>query len=914
MAQQAPAAAPELERVEITGSSIKRIEAETALPVQVITRKDIEATGAQTVEQLLQTISAVSGSGSMITSSASGATTGGVSGVSLRGLSTYRTLVLVNGRRIAPYGLGFSNDSVTVDVNSIPLAMVERVEVLKDGASAVYGSDAIAGVVNFILRKDYKGAELEAYYGDARSNPYISRLTGSYGYGDMATNKFNVMAMVNVQHENPLFGRDRAFANSVVNVGAGNDVTSGNTFPGNFVPFDPATGTQLAGTHNPGAPNNCAPSISDPNTSFFSPHGCRFDYGRYVSLIEKTDRLAFLGTGRLALTSNVEAYAEASFTHNQMNTVIQPVPLSDQFAIPSTNVLANQEPYNGFLNGVALPVNTAPASTIVMTPSSPYYPTAYVNSLGITTAAGGLPDLLVRYRNFATGLRDLTDTSQAPRLVLGTKGTAMNWDFDASLLYSGSQVTEHVNGGFPAYSKLLPLLNSGQVNLFGPNTAAINQQLQATNFIGDAFVDSTSMTSFQAKATRDLMQLPAGPMAFAAGVEERHEDYKVDPSPVIQTGDISGYGGNFLPVDKGRNVTGVFAELDVPILRTLDADFALRHDQYQVSGGATVPKIAARWQPVKQILIRGSLSEGFRAPGLGDLYAPQTQTVTPGLSDPVRCPITHLSQDCATQYTNIQGGNPALTPERSQNRTFGFVFEPIAGASLAVDFFKITLSHAIGTVAPATIVDNQSIYASLITRGPVSAGFPNLPGPITSIDSISINSPGLTKISGVDFDGKWSINLVEAGKLNLSFSGTYMSRFDSQNLDGSWSSAIDQTASAFDAFGGVINRWKYFATVNWVDGPWSTTVTQLHQNNYVDIASTLTGTTPEVSDYTIYGLNETYSGLKGWDITVGVNNLFNTAPPYSNVGGQIPFQAGYNPSYVDPRDRFFYLDVKWKIK
>ena len=146
----------QMQRVEITGSSIKRIDAESALPVQVITRDQIQRSGATNVEQLLQTISSISSSGGLTTASASGATTGGISAVSLHGLTSIRTLVLLNGRRIAPYGIGFTGDSVSVDVNSIPLAAIERVEVLKDGASAVYGSDAIAGVVNFILRQEFK--------------------------------------------------------------------------------------------------------------------------------------------------------------------------------------------------------------------------------------------------------------------------------------------------------------------------------------------------------------------------------------------------------------------------------------------------------------------------------------------------------------------------------------------------------------------------------------------------------------------------------------------------------------------------------------------------------------------------------------------------------------------------------------
>ncbi len=214
------AQAQQMQRVEITGSSIKRIDAETALPVQVITREQIQRSGATNVEQLLQTISSVSSSGGLTAASASGATTGGISAVSLHGLTSIRTLVLLNGRRIAPYGIGFTGDSVSVDVNSIPLAAIERVEVLKDGASAVYGSDAIAGVINFILRQEFKGLELTAEYGDTtQGGANFKRATGTFGFGNLATDRFNVLAVASYQKEGALFGRDRMdFAGKAYNV------------------------------------------------------------------------------------------------------------------------------------------------------------------------------------------------------------------------------------------------------------------------------------------------------------------------------------------------------------------------------------------------------------------------------------------------------------------------------------------------------------------------------------------------------------------------------------------------------------------------------------------------------------------------------------------------------------------------
>src|SRR5712691_3227310 len=198
-----------VERVEITGSSIKRIDAETALPVQIVTRQEIEATGSANVEQFLQGLGlALQGNSNSVVASASGATTGGVSSVSLRGLGSQRTLVLIDGKRVSAGGT--LTDSTTVDVNHIPVAAIERVEVLKDGASAIYGSDAIAGVINFILRKDYKGGEASAY---TNLTQYPGGGTGwgvngLIGFGDMAKDSFNGTMSFDYRKQDALYGRD----------------------------------------------------------------------------------------------------------------------------------------------------------------------------------------------------------------------------------------------------------------------------------------------------------------------------------------------------------------------------------------------------------------------------------------------------------------------------------------------------------------------------------------------------------------------------------------------------------------------------------------------------------------------------------------------------------------------------------
>src|SRR5918993_2188129 len=322
------AAPQQLDRVEITGSSIKRIGAETALPVQTITREEIQRTGASNVEQLMQTISANLSVGSLTNASAAGATTLGISAISLRGLGSQRTLVLVNGRRITPYGYGNTNDSVSVDVNSIPLAAIDRVEVLKDGASAIYGSDAIAGVVNFILRREYTGVEAMAEYGAARQDSgSTTRASATFGFGDLAKDRYNAFATVSYQKEKALFGHERGFAASGINVENFNDTSSGNTFPANFAPVDGSFGTR-----NPTFPACPGPyAVRSPLFDQIGSQGCRFDPSPILSLIPEAELYGIFGSRRFYLTPNVQLFAEASFYRNEQNTRIQPTPISDQF-------------------------------------------------------------------------------------------------------------------------------------------------------------------------------------------------------------------------------------------------------------------------------------------------------------------------------------------------------------------------------------------------------------------------------------------------------------------------------------------------------------------------------------------------------------------------------------------------------
>ena len=898
----------QIETVVVTGSHIANQE-QGALPVQVITQAQIEQTGATSAEQFLKTVSvAVQGNSNVVAASTAGANVGGVSGVSLRGLGSQRTLVLVNGRRLS--GGGTITDSVTVDVNSIPLAAIDHVEVYKNGGSAVYGSDAIAGVINFVIKDSYQGATATLYGGGTKDGGGgIKRANGAIGTGDLTSDRYNVMLTASYQKEDPLFGADRSFSSSSINVPWKNDTTSGNSFPANiFVPDGPALPGADGTGGNPLYPNNCAPSVHSPLRA----GSCRYDPAPLVSLLPDAERVSAFSAAHVFLSDNAQLYAEASYSRNKQRTVIQPAPISDQFNLPSSSPLFNLAPYN---RGVGLGEAPSPFafSTVVLKPSSQYYPTATVQSI---TGDGSTPDILIRYRSVDNGNRDFTDTAEQPRAVLGVKGTAVGWDYDASLLYGETKLTERYNNGAPLYSKLLPLLNSGTVNFFGPNTPQVVAQLQATNFVGDAYSTKTSIESVSGSASREIAKLPAGPLAIAVGVEWRKEKFSTDPSPEMQTGDIATYGGDQHPLSQSRNAKAVLAELDVPIIDKMDGNIAVRWDDYDTVGSKTTPEIRWRWRPVEQLMLRASFGKGFRAPSLTELYQPLSTGVSAaGLDDPARCPQTNDSNDCGTQFNIQLGGTPTLKPETSTNYTLGVVFEPASGASIGLDAFKVKLKNPIiFGIDPSALLDDEARFGKFITRGAPTANCPGCPGPVLSIDQTNLNL-GATNVDGVDADLRYRLPTDKMGTFTFGLVGTYFTKYEIEQTDGSFLSVVSTVSPIVNGAGGVVPRWHHYLSLGWNVGPWEAVIAQNFQTKYTDLTGNVAGAPDhEVASYQTFDLQGSYSGIDNLKIAVGLRNAFDRDPPYSNVGGSNYFQAGYDPGYADPRGRFVYGTVSYSFK
>ncbi len=883
-----------MEEVIVTGSSIKQINGETALPVQVMKREEIERTGATTVQELFQQISAASSSGNTVVAQATGNQTGAISTISLRGLGSSRTLILIDGKRSAVYGGGSGGPAgSSVDISAIPVAAIERVEILKDGASAVYGSDAIAGVVNFILRKNFQGLEVSATGGTpTKHGGGQNELFSAYvGQGDLANDRFNAALGFNFAHYSNLLGSDRPFA-ARYNPGYGNDVTSGFAFPANVA-------IPGVGTRNPLTPN-CAPSLFDANF----PTQCRFDNSPYDSLQPEVTQYGLSFNGSFAATGTDQVYTQDNLSRVKTWTTVQPVPLSYQNALlpgnPYTAYLANLlTGYPGY-KGV-----TAGEGAFLLPPSSPYYPTAFANQYKIN----GQPLNLI-YRDFANGSRLTEDTADSIRFVLGFKGDHGSWNYDTWLLYSQVQVKEDLLHGYPLYSEIMPLLDSGVINPFGPtNDPAALAQAQQDTFVGQDFESKTSVTSLSGQLSRDLMTLPGGPLSAAAGAEVRRETFQYSPAYAVETGDIAGQGGNQLPESAARSVESAFLEANAYVLKSLQADAAVRFDNYQGIGNTINPKGSLRWQPLQWLLLRASAGTGFRAPSLSDLYASQATSVTAnGTRDPIGCPtFNSQNQACSFQFSTITGGNPHLTPERSQSYTLGVVLQPVRDFSLDLDSFWIFLRNEIvdGGLSYATILQTAQTatqYAYLVNR--------NAAGEIVSINQTNANL-FKTDVSGLDIDLKYQVGVGDTGVLSVFGNGTYFYRYLVQNANGVWISQVDQGLTSVD---GVVSRFRYNLTAAYAHGPWDLSLTQNFQKRYHDALSSVTQVPRYVRAYDTLDGQLSFAGMRNCKVTLGVKNLFNTAPPYANYGASANnFIGGYDVSYGDPLQRFVYLRARYSV-
>lgn len=914
-----PAQAQDI-RVNVTGSSIKRVEAEGALPIDTVTRDDIARSGAQTVEQLLSTLSSFSSQNAVSGAGGVGASTYGRSTVSLRGLGDSRSLILVNGKRMAPFPS--AGGGAAVNVNSIPLAAIERVEVLKDGASAVYGSDAIAGVVNFILVKNYNGVEAEVTAGTpTRSGGGQSITTSAVGgWGDLNKDRFNLTISGSYVDEQQLFAKDRDFAKT------GNVppyLTSGATGQGNIEgAYTPGTGSAAAGTWKEGKPqpgfgtspgagygnplaatNQCGTinMFQNPRpTSKGAPY-CTFDSAAFVGLIPEKQSANFTANLVWKLTDTMEFFGDGLFANTVVTQRFQPNPVRRSFL--TTDDQFKQQGID-------------PA--LLLLPKNFYYKTAadYLTAKGFGSIVG--QPLAITSRVFDFGERTSTDTNDAVRVVAGLRGEIWKQDWALAYTYNESKLNGTVPAGYfsqTAFAKVVQGSSNGTPDDWNPwslnQSTAFKQKVLDSQYAGGTLAAKATTQVVDGNISGDVWQLPAGPLQYAAGFQFRRESYETTPSAALFTGDIAGLGGATAPVDRARDIKALYLEVNVPIIKDLEVNAAVRSDNYSDFGTTTNWKASARWQPIKSLLLRASAGTGFRAPTLTDLWLPQTVGASEQFTDPA------FPNNPNIQVNNVSGGNPLLQPETSKQYSLGVVWAPIPSLSLGVDYWNIKLDQIITTPSAQEVVSQfrkgDPAYKNLVILTPDN-----------QVDQIStfLYNTGSATVSGYDVEVNWK-ETFSFGNVFLNILGTYMNKYDQVSPGGDLSHKVgtmisgscldDSSAPVLDANGGgVILRWKSLSTLGWSQGPWSASIVQNWYNGYQAGCQQLASAPTYVPSQQIYDLYFAYTGVKNLKLAIGAKNIFDKNPPiYVPVSNQ--FQAGYDVSLYDPKSRFVYFTLGYKF-
>lgn len=888
-AQQQTADSQKLERVEITGSLIPRIQGETSLPVTVVSANDLRAVGVTNAQEALTYVT--QNQSSTVSASSVGATNGGASYADLRGLGVARTLVLLNGQRVVnnPY------DGLAVDLNTIPFNSIDRIEVLAEGASSIYGADAIAGVINFITRKEYQGFNIS---GDAQipqqngGTRYSASIGG--GYGALAKEGWNVYGSLSYIKQDVLQSVDRSYAASGIKLDRGYARSSGTTFPGNYSQSSTRVAT------NPTLPN-CAPSQSVLVPALFGPNSCRFDFTQYVDLVPEQEQTNLFAKGSLALGAENTLSLEYFWSRNTLSAAVAPTPLT------------------------SLPLTSA----------SPYYPGG---SAGVPITNPALDSSLpisVGWRTIDAGQRasEIENTTQR---ILGTlDGTVVGWNYALNAYYSSSQVDNTFTGGYVNRTRVIDGLAGRNgapfLNPFGAQTAAGAAYLNSVKVLGQVQDISGDLWGTNLTVNKEIVDLPAGPLGLALGVDYRRQsiDFTNNFALIRQAAS----SGLELAEDTSGNqsVSAFVAELSIPVIKNLDVNMAVRYDKYSDFSGVWSPKVAARWQALDTVLLRGSYNQGFRAPTVFDLFAPNSLTFTSNAyDDPVLCPNgvavpgADPARDCQQQFQQQQGGNKKTDPEESDSWSVGFVLQPIKEVSFSLDYWNTKVTGLIDALPETAVFGNPTFYASSFVRCSqltpaerlalqATCGGQSTVDPLAYIIGTTQNLGDL-KAAGLDFNLQYKSPAFEWGKLTVTFAGTYLTQWEQQLVEnGEYYSALGRYSQElnFPAF-----RFQSVLSANWQFGPWTTIVNNRYRSSYYDqndASSLLPGYDQNtVGAQSVWDLVFSYAGFKGVTLTAGVQNLFNQDPPFSNQGAT--FQSGYDPRYSSPLGRTWLLRAAYEFK
>ena len=820
-----------LQKFEVTGSHIKRVDIEGYSPVLSISREDINQSGASTLSDFLRNHPLENGVSFNENIAQWNSTSPGGSPISLRGFGVDATLVLINGRRFAPYAFAHNGSETFVDLNSIPLGAIERIEVLKDGASAIYGSDAITGVVNIILRKDYTGSEATLSIGQSDSGDAeeisLSAMTGREINNGNYTFTFDYFTRGDV-------GRiDRPFSASADHSDqpGGTDYRSQSSYPPYVISAIDFSDLQGTGTGDE-----------------------KYDFNKDATLIPESERIGATLRANWDLKENMTLFSEVMLNRTTTKSQFAPV---NFYHFDYSDLSATF----GVSSGVNI-IDPIPVTHPDNTFGEPVY---------------------VFWRMTEMGLRHSETVTDAQRLVVGLEGSNNDWDWDTALFYtrSESEFTEDNNVNLTQFANAI---NNGTLNPFGsaPNSPAVLNSIRATQ----SRKGTSDLYGLDAKGTKDLAELDAGPVTAAFGVGARHESLKDQFDDLTSQGLLIGKGGT--STDDSRDISSAFAEFNIPLLEDLEMQLAGRFEDYSDFGSTANPKVALRYQPSHSVLLRTSWGKGFRAPSLIQLNGSLTGLAI--VADTTRCNNAPGPWCAATAYNANLSGNPDLDPTKSEAIYLGGVFEPISNVALAVDYWKYKREDVVRQSFQFT-VDHEAQLPGRVIRG--APEFPGDLGPIALIDDTFTNIAE-EEISGIDVDLKIMDKTSENGNFLIHAFFTKIFTFDSIAFPGE---PVEDKKNAYH-----YPSLRHIINFGWGFHDYGFILTRNYVSDYEGI-----GGSGRVDSQITYDIQFNYSVMKSANVTIGIENLTDEEPPFANE------EEGFDPAIHNPMGRYYYARYNHKF-
>lgn len=877
-----------LQQFEVTGSRIRRVDAETPSPVVRITAESLQNTGFSTVDDALRAMPFNTGASITPLSSSTGFASG-TSTVNFRGLGNNNTLVLINGRRAAPSGAGtFNGFQTVVDLRQIPAAAVESIEIVKDGASAIYGSDAVAGVLNIKLKRDYTGVGMDLSIGNTFGNDSLE--TAAFVIAGARTGKTSITAMADIYKRNAIADRDYSWSrtadlrNNKSGTGqietddadttiTGIDWRSSGTYPARF--YLPGTNT-IRTYLNPTA----NPTVADAVAVSRATGAGLYDFQKDTLLLPEAANYGFQFYVNHDFTDKISGFADLFYRRVTGLNYAAPAPFTTTDKGSGTNgrlVVAADNPYNP-------------------------YGTRYFGNAGQAIE-------LSTYRLFNAGPRINDTVSDYPRMVAGLKGELPNdWSWQASAMYAqGSFYNSAPGTSFD--SRVQEALNGVVINgvkryanPFGPEDPLITDYYSGSNPTKTTFTSNM----YELSANGFLFDLPAGKVGIAAGTEFRKESITDTRTLENENGNVVGGSEGFGYVGK-RNVTSVYSELSVPILAkssgigALEAQLAARYEDYSDFGTTTKPKVALAYRPNKWLMVRGSYSQSFRAPDLQYLYSAGSVSFTSSaVFDPRR------PDQPSAQIKTLGKGNPDLQPEETNTTSFSTVIDipsgPLKGLALEAGYFKFDQKNLITRDSATFTLNNElTLPAGRVVRKPltpaeIAAGYT-----VGIIDYVSTDWYNSNKqvYEGYDFGVSYTWKHNKLGQFRVGAEATYTATFERENVN-----SLGVTSQTdLDGTDGYA-LWRGNLTLAWRKGDWASSIF-VNYLGEMPSSTIVTGyITPKQEQQIIVNPQVSYAGLWKTRITVGVRNVFNEEPPR-----YLPASQGYNAGIAIIEPQFWYVRI-----